>query len=172
MPKQGGINKPAEESCLSAGFMLWDIQVILMDLPKRKTMRLKDFDYSSNCAYFITLCTSDRRCVLGKVIGENDVCPSNIQLSVYGQIVDAAIQKIPQYYSDVAVDKYVIMPNHIHMILMIKNNGRTMFAPTKFAVCIQSRPVILFHDKIYRLSIWRDCCQYTARSQDNRFHCE
>lgn len=159
-----------------------------MDLPKRKTMRLKDFDYSSNCAYFITLCTSDRRCVLGKVIGENDVCPSNIQLSVYGQIVDAAIQKIPQYYSDVAVDKYVIMPNHIHMILMIKNNGRTMFAPTVSRIIKQMKGYVSkkigksvwqksFYDHVIRnendyLEIWQYIDSNPAKWTDDKFYHE
>ena len=90
----------------------------MKDLPQRKQNRLKYFDYSSDGVYFITICTQNRICMLSKIVGEGafDV-PKNI-LTEYGEIAEKNIisgNKIP----GVSVLKYVIMPNHIHMIIAI-----------------------------------------------------
>ncbi len=87
---------------------------------KRKDYRLKNYDYSSPNAYFITICTKNRYPLLwedsvGAAIGR----PQIYELSDYGKIVDKLIVKIPNIYSTVTVDKYVIMPNHVHLILTI-----------------------------------------------------
>ncbi len=98
------------------------------DLPKRKPIRLKNFDYSSCCAYFITICVQDKECILSRIVGDGALdVPKNI-LTDYGKIVEKNIisgNRIP----DINVDNYVVMPNHIHMILRIENNG-TSRAPT------------------------------------------
>ena len=57
-----------------------------MNLPKRKPTRLKEYDYSQNGAYFITICTNDRKCILGKIVGQEQA-PAEIILSQYGKIV-------------------------------------------------------------------------------------
>ena len=97
-----------------------------MDLPKRKRIRLESYDYTSSGAYFLTICTRDRKMMfwrsdaVGAAISrpENAV-PIPYCLSRYGELVDLAIQNIPKCYSDVSVDRYVIMPNHVHMLLQI-----------------------------------------------------
>lgn len=90
------------------------------DLPTRKPNRLKNFDYSSDGLYFITVCVQDQQCILSKIVGDGALdVPKNI-LSEYGKIVEKNIisgNKIP----NVTVEKYVIMPNHIHMILSVEN---------------------------------------------------
>ncbi len=98
-------------------------------LPARKPNRLKDFDYSSDGAYFITLCVKDKHEMLGSIdVGEHIVLP---RLSDIGKIVDTAINNITKVYALVEVDKYIIMPNHVHMILLITlGNGSTMCSPT------------------------------------------
>lgn len=63
-------------------------------------------------------------------VGANSVRPPKIILSDYGHCVDIAIQAIPYHYPGITVEKYVIMPNHIHLLLIVENDGRTMFAPT------------------------------------------
>ena len=101
-----------------------------MELPKRKQNRLGNYDYSQNGAYFITICTKDRKPILSKIIvGANSVRP---QLKEYGIIVEKAIKCIPVQYPMISVDKYVIMPDHIHILLQIhlKVGGRPMVAPT------------------------------------------
>jgi len=92
------------------------------DLPKRKDPRLKGFDYSTTGAYFLTICTQNRKNILSTIVGEGSPLP---QLLPYGEIVDRWIKKIPEKYPDASVDSYVIMPNHIHILLsIVKADGR------------------------------------------------
>ncbi len=105
-----------------------------MILPDRKKNRLENFDYSSGGAYFITICTRDRKKILSEIVGADTIRPYEIILSQYGKIVDKAINNIANIYENISVDKYVIMPDHVHMILRITNNGgRMVSAPTVIA---------------------------------------
>ncbi|MHB1456530.1 MAG: transposase [Armatimonadota bacterium] len=105
-----------------------------MDLPKRKPNRLKNYDYSRNGMYFITICTvgadiirphqtthpNNRNFSLWKPEVDTDFPDDPSQnLSEYGKIVDDAINNIPVHYPTVYIDKYAIMPDHVHLILMI-----------------------------------------------------
>ena len=89
-----------------------------MDLPKRKQIRLPEYDYSSPGAYFVTICTRDRRCILS-TIRRGDPCgrPSLI-LSDYGKIVERCLKQVENLYA-VQIEPYVVMPNHIHFICTI-----------------------------------------------------
>lgn len=99
--------------------------------PKRKYNRLKDFDYSTNGAYFITICTKEHKCVFSKIVGADIIRPSIIRLTRYGEIVKEAIENISKIYPNCSIDKYIIMPNHVHFILVISNSdGRIISAPT------------------------------------------
>ena len=100
----------------------------MADLPKRKQIRIEDYDYSNPGAYFITVCINDRKPVLWNVGAAT--CRPN--LSKIGSIVETAILQIPKHYHAVSVDKYCVMPDHIHMILSITTNegGRQVAAPT------------------------------------------
>jgi len=88
----------------------------------RKPNRLPGFDYSSQGAYFITICTERRRCVLSTVVAEG-LAPPHLNLSRYGQIAEAQIQQLSSRFPCVVVDRYVIMPNHIHLLLLLHTNG-------------------------------------------------
>ena len=90
------------------------------DLPKRKLLRLRNFDYSNPGAYFITICTHNRKCILSHVVGAIHESPE-MQLKECGKIVDYIINNIPKQCKAV-VDRYVIMPNHIHLILVITDD--------------------------------------------------
>ena len=90
------------------------------ELPKRKRLRLKNFDYSTPGAYFVTVCTHNRKCTLSRVVGAIHESPE-IQLTEYGKIVDRLINTIPQQ-SLATIDRYVIMPNHIHLVIMITDS--------------------------------------------------
>ena len=111
--------------------MIW---VIKMDkeLPSRKRNRLKHYDYSSCGAYFITICTSDRRNYFWNGVGATIGRPQDVDLSQYGKLVDEAINNIPSIYPALKLDHYVIMPDHIHLLLIIRADeyGRPMVAPT------------------------------------------
>lgn len=87
-------------------------------LPVRKRIRLQGYDYSEENMYFITICVKDRLEMLGKIIEDN------IKLTKEGNIVKQNINKIEQIYRNIIIDEYVIMPNHIHILILInyKNN--------------------------------------------------
>ena len=96
-------------------------KVIEMDkekqLPQRKRLRLKNFDYSTPGAYFITICTYNRKCTLSRVVGAIHESPE-MKLTDYGKIIEKIIRNIPERHKAI-VDTYVIMPNHIHLIIII-----------------------------------------------------
>ena len=89
-----------------------------MDLPKRKPNRLPNFDYSTPGAYFITICTENRCNCLGRIVGGGALDAPQVQLSGTGKIVQHYILS-GVHIPAVTVDKYVIMPNHLHMILFV-----------------------------------------------------
>lgn len=100
-----------------------------MDLPKRKNIRLNDYNYSSNGAYFITICTKNKENLLWKNVGANCVRPlDQLPLSKIGIVIENEIYKLNTVYENIKVDKYQIMPNHIHLIIFIyeDSNGRTI----------------------------------------------
>ena len=78
--------------------------------PSRKSPRLKNYDYTASNVYFVTICTHEKRCIFGD--------PS--QLNSYGQIVYQGIRNIPIHYPDVKIEHFVVMPNHVHMLLYLK----------------------------------------------------
>lgn len=89
-------------------------------LPKRKNLRLRYFDYSAQGAYFITFCTHNRKNILSHVVGAIHESPA-IQLTAYGTIVDKIINNLPIHFI-LEIAQYVIMPNHIHLIVVITDN--------------------------------------------------
>ena len=102
------------------------------NLPKRKQIRIKDFDYSTAGAYFVTVCTKDRNKILWQSVGADNIRPKSISLSPVGEIVEQGILQISEHYKSITVDKYCIMPDHIHLIIRINcdESGRIISAPT------------------------------------------
>lgn len=91
-----------------------------MGLPQRRTNRLDYYDYSQNGAYFITICTLDRKRILSKVnVGTGVLDCPQIQLLNYGIIADKYIRQLNDFYDHISVDRYVIMPDHIHILLSL-----------------------------------------------------
>ena len=93
-----------------------------MGLPKRKPTRLKGYDYSTAGAYFITVCSKDREHIFGKIVGGGDFDAPQMILSNYGNILDKYINLMNKKYSYLKIDKYIVMPNHLHLILIISND--------------------------------------------------
>ena len=153
----------------------------------RKETRLKNYDYSSCGGYFLTICTQERRnyfwCNVGATIGR----PQNVELSPCGKIAEEAINKIPQIYPSIKVDRYVIMPDHIHLLLIIcaDESGRPMVAPTISRIMQQMKGAVtkqigqsvwqkLYHDHVIRgendyLKIWQYIQSNPAKWQDDCF---
>jgi len=102
--------------------------VIHLELPQRKTLRLKNYDYSSNGAYFITISVKDGRALLGSIADADSAAVRRdapgtplIKLSEFGKIVQKNIDAIESHYKNVFIDKYIIMPNHVHIIIVVTN---------------------------------------------------
>lgn len=92
----------------------------------RHSIRLRDYDYSQEGFYFITICVKDKQCDFGKI--EN----GKMILSEIGNIADNCWREIPQHFPDVKLGDFVIMPNHIHGIIEIVNGasvGAKNFSP-------------------------------------------
>ena len=96
------------------------------DLKQRKTPRYKRFDYNSVGAYFITICTQNRKCILSRVVGTGVLDCPQIELTKFGEIADKYIKKLSDFYDHLSVESYVIMPNHIHILLFIRKNIHTL----------------------------------------------
>ena len=119
-----------------------------MDRPQRKPNRLSGYDYASHGAYFVTICTANREPLFwemdnhggnhkygnnkpgdnnqrsGNHVGAANSRPqATLYLSPAGRVVEHAIQDISAHYPAVSVDKYVIMPNHVHAIIRIETTG-------------------------------------------------
>ena len=89
-------------------------------LPDRKWNRYPEYDYSQSGAYFITICTQDRRKILCDIVGVD----AHIDPKPCGQIVEKYIRNVPE------IEKYVIMPDHIHMIIRLDNGSMWASTPT------------------------------------------
>ena len=81
----------------------------------RKTIRLKGYDYTHAAAYFVTICTRHRECYFGDIIN------GEMKLSVMGRIADQCWNDILNHFTNVQLDEYRVMPNHVHGIIMITN---------------------------------------------------
>jgi len=92
------------------------------DIKNRKTTRLQGFDYNRSGAFFLTVCTENRRCVLSKVVGTGVPDGPSIELLPYGKIAEKYIKQLDAFYDDISVRSYVIMPNHIHILLFVKKD--------------------------------------------------
>lgn len=88
--------------------------------PHRRSLRPKGYDYSQSGAYFVTICTKNRKCVFGTA------ADGNIELNDAGHRVHRIWSELPARFSHVYVDAFVVMPNHIHGIILV---GAQFIAP-------------------------------------------
>lgn len=142
-------------------------------------MRLSHHDYSENGAYFITICTKDKE----HLLWENT---SSYVLSPYGMIIHNELQKIDEiYFPNIRVEKFVVMSNHIHMIIMIdKDIGRIQFAPTISRIVKQFKGSVTkqigksifqksFFDRVIRdrreyLAVWKYIDENPLKPETNK----
>ncbi|MGQ1889345.1 hypothetical protein ACT29H_02785 [Thermophagus sp. OGC60D27] len=83
---------------------------------RNKSMRLQNWDYSWNAACFVTICTHQRRCFFGEVVS------GKMKLSPVGIIADILWHEIKNHAQNVELGAYVVMPNHVHGILILPGN--------------------------------------------------
>lgn len=87
-------------------------------MKNRKLNRLKNWDYSSKGWYYVTICVGERKNVLGE-IGQG-----RMELNIYGQIVERQWKWMGENFENVILDKYVIMPNHVHGLIRMVGTGQ------------------------------------------------
>jgi len=90
------------------------------DRHARRSIRLRDYDYAQLGAHFVTICTYQRECLLG------DVVNGEIVLNGAGEIVRHTLEELPQRFPGIEVEMHVIMPNHLHGIILV---GAQFIAP-------------------------------------------
>lgn len=79
----------------------------------RRSVRLKGYDYSQEGAYFITVCVKNRECVFGHIMNEG------MTLNDIGKIANEYLQDIPNHFSHVEMGEFIVMPNHVHCVLVL-----------------------------------------------------
>ena len=129
-------------------------------LPNKRAIRLKGYDYSSEGSYFITICTKNRQELLSAIRVGTGVLdrPENV-LKEFGEIADKQLRFMSDFYDDISLDKYVIMPNHIHLLLTIKPSasGRSGTpVPTNSLIANFISTFKRFCNKKYGYNIWQD----------------
>ena len=164
-----------------------------MSLPKRKPTRLKGYDYSACGYYFVTICTFARKNIFSHIVGQG-LAPAENRLTGLGEIAKQELLKSEQRYKGIKIDKYVIMPNHIHAIVIIENAeaGASPCPTLSDVICgfksITTRKSHLisrqekiwqtsFHDHIIRgeddyLKIWNYIDENPQKWKEDRFYCE
>ena len=127
-------------------------------LPERIGTRLQSADYNHTGAYFLTICTQNRRCMLSHIVGTGVLDGPLVELSPCGKIADKYINQLNDFYTNISVDSYVIMPNHIHIMLRVLDDGPSGTPVTTIQNSVISRFVSTFKrfcNKEYGENIWQ-----------------
>ena len=125
-------------------------KVIMMKdcLPQRKHARLKQYDYSAPGAYYITICTQNRCCLFSQIV-ERGLAPAEIQLFEYGRIAQEQLLLLEKRYSNLRICQYVIMPNHIHAIIMLENAANDAPSPSITDIICAYKSLVTKKGKAY-----------------------
>ena len=146
-----------------------------MDLPNRKPTRLPGYDYAQPGAYFVTICVTEKRCLLGRIPQPRPGVDPHVVLTPMGQTVDHFLRTIP------GMDKCCVMPNHVHMILKLDGSGPAVPQRIRSFKSLVTRalgqPIFQrsFHDHVVRndadyLRIWNYIDTNPARWQEDCFY--
>ena len=128
-----------------------------MDIKQRKPNRLKNFNYGQNGSYFITLCTKERKKILSTIVGDD----AHIVPSKCGKIIEKHIKNVPE------IKKYVIMPDHIHMIIELNNGTMWASSPTNKIPNIVRTLKILTTKELGQSIFQRSYYDHVIRNQDD-----
>ena len=143
-----------------------------MLLPNRKLPRLQNYDYSTPGAYFITICTHEKRCLFGKIPSQGEGAEATVLLSPIGIIAKGCLIELPSHYTNVSIDHWVIMPNHIHILMQIKEDSNpqpiccdipNIVGKYKASVTRRVGKELLFHEKLWQSSFF----DHIVRNQDD-----
>ena len=123
-----------------------------MRRPKRRSPGLEAYDYATEGAYFVTVCSAGRLCIFGEVVD------SDVRLSPAGEVVASEWREIGIRWGTVSLDVFVVMPNHLHGIVWLHGAGQdpplpTVVGPFKSGASRKvGRPIWQrsFHDRVIR----------------------
>ena len=102
-----------------------------MELPKRKKLRLENFDYDMPYIYFITICTANKKALFSRIVGALHEAPVETKLTPYGEIVKETIEFLPDKFN-LRIHNFVIMPDHLHLLMEITDyEGALREAPLR-----------------------------------------
>ena len=135
-----------------------------MPLPQRKSTRLKQYDYSQPGYYFITICTAHKQKLLCSIVGTDVPGGPQIRYTPYGDYVRNRLEEMAGFYQDIQIDKYVIMPNHIHFLIHIQdlcNGPENIDAPMNSMLARFISTFKRFYSRELGSNIWQ------ARSHDH-----
>lgn len=100
--------------------------------PKRKPTRLKHYDYSRTGVYFLTICSLNKRCLFGRIrVGGGVLDAPCVELSEYGAAIEKRLEEMARVYEHISLEYYVIMPNHIHLLVALRDGPSRTPAPTR-----------------------------------------
>ena len=131
------------------------------EMPKRKANRLSNFDYSQSGYYFITICTHNRNKILSKIIVGQGLAPAEkiakTELTAYGKIANQELLNLQKRYVNIKIDKYIIMPDHIHAIIVIKQTAGASPRPTLSNVVCAFKSMVTrkCHSLTPKIQIWQ-----------------
>ena len=91
-----------------------------MEYPKRKHIRLKDYDYSQAGAYFLTICAENRASLFSAVVGRGLLDAPEVRLTEIGRCIQDAMTYLEEHDPVIKIVASVIMPNHVHVLLVIQ----------------------------------------------------
>ncbi len=131
---------------------------------QRRPTRLAGYDYNTPGVYFLTICTKERKCILSRIVGTGVLDGPKVELLPYGIIAEKYIQQLGDFYTYISVESYVIMPNHIHILLGISEKGPPGTSVPTLQNSVVSHFVSTFKrfcNKEYGKNIWQ------ARSYDH-----
>ena len=148
-----------------------------LDLRTRKKIRLSGYDYSASNAYFVTVCVTNKYALLWD-LGNKPIQPEHPSLSKVGKIVEIAIQQISEHYSNVIVEKYCLMPDHVHlMVFLVPDDNEPMTSAPALSTVIGSLKRWVtkqvgysiwqksFYDEIIHDDVgYQEVCQYIAEN--------
>ena len=147
-----------------------------MELPNRKSNRLRTHDYSSAGSYFITICVKERKQILSEIICDREN-KLKIKLLSCGVVADKYIKRLDEFYDDVCVDEYIIMPDHIHLLVTVLSGQSGMPVPTASELERDNKNSVIarfvstfkrFCNKEYGENVWQSrYYDHVIRNQDD-----
>jgi REP element-mobilizing transposase RayT len=140
-------------------------EININELVNRRRNRLSEYDYSQNGSYFLTICVKDMRCILSHIVGDvapgvptsEKQCPE-VVLTDYGKTVKDIIDRTSEVYQNITIEKYVIMPNHIHILLSVyddKGGTPRASSPTNGIIPVFVTSLKRVSNKEFGFDIWQ-----------------